>query len=229
VSDIAASDAGQEPRDRSRRRRAGGDRAGRTQILDAAVACILELGFYRASTNEIARRANVSWGAIQYYFGSREALMLASVEELNRRFTEAIGRSHVEGDTLEERIRSLYRILSKHYGHPSYMARLQILLNLQHDPNTSTVAESALDEQSRRVADNVRRLLEEVIGQEATEARGSALFHTIRGFALSVQLAESVNPDLATHDEAETVETFLVSLTATERAAQQARENRHDD
>lgn len=26
------------------------------QVIDAAVACILECGFYRASTNEIARR-----------------------------------------------------------------------------------------------------------------------------------------------------------------------------
>ena len=62
VTTVDAHDriAGSSPRDRSRRRRRdGGDRelAGRGQILDAAIASILELGFYRASSNEIARRA----------------------------------------------------------------------------------------------------------------------------------------------------------------------------
>src|SRR5438128_1846069 len=84
-----------EVRDRSRRRRSASapESAGRSQILDAAVACILELGFYRASSNEIARRAEVSWGSIQYHFGSRESLMLAVVEEVNERFSTAIRRA----------------------------------------------------------------------------------------------------------------------------------------
>jgi DNA-binding NarL/FixJ family response regulator len=53
-----------------------GDLAARERVIDATVSCILELGFYRASTNEIARRAGVTWGVIQHYFGTREALML---------------------------------------------------------------------------------------------------------------------------------------------------------
>ena len=31
------------------------------------IACILEEGFYRASSNKIARRAGVTWGVIQYH------------------------------------------------------------------------------------------------------------------------------------------------------------------
>jgi AcrR family transcriptional regulator len=193
-----------------------GERTGRTQILDAAVACILELGFYRASTNEIARRANVSWGAIQYYFGSRETLMLAAVEELNQRFITSIEQCHVEGNTVERRIASLYRLLAEHYGDPSYLARLQIILNLQHDPNTSADVEAALSDQARRVADQVRRLLTEVIGADAPRERGSALFHAIRGFAISLQLADSVNPGRE-NESIEALEVFLAGLSAVER------------
>ena len=38
-------------------------RGGRAQIIDAAIVSILEVGFYRASTNEIARRARRRVGA----------------------------------------------------------------------------------------------------------------------------------------------------------------------
>ena len=56
------------------------------RILEAALDCILERGFYRASSNEIARRSGMTWGAIQYYFGTRERLMLAALEVSDREF-----------------------------------------------------------------------------------------------------------------------------------------------
>ncbi|MDT3440207.1 TetR/AcrR family transcriptional regulator [Pseudofrankia sp. BMG5.37] len=212
---------GQAPRDRSRRGRATKDPAGRTQILDAAVACILELGFYRASTNEIARRANVSWGAIQYYFGSREALMIAAAEELNRRFIDAIAERHVEGDTLETRIHSLYDLLAQYYSEPTFLARLQILLNLQHDPDTSADATESLRSQAERVAGEIRRLLTETLGEDADPGRSTVLFHAIRGFAISQQLAESACPPIAER-EAATRTRFLAGIVATELQARNA-------
>ena len=108
-SDITTTLPGGEaaaPRDRSRRKAANANDArpaARGQIDDAAIATILELGFYRASSNEIARTANVSWGSIQYHFGTREGLLLAVVEELNQRFTTSVNQAHVSGRTLEER------------------------------------------------------------------------------------------------------------------------------
>src|SRR5207244_10664683 len=53
------------------------DESTRARVIDAAIACILDEGFYRASSNKIAKRAGVTWGVIQYHFGTREALMLA--------------------------------------------------------------------------------------------------------------------------------------------------------
>ena len=52
----------------------------RTRVLESAVACIDELGIARASSNEIARRAGMTWGAIQHHFGSREDLLLSVIE-----------------------------------------------------------------------------------------------------------------------------------------------------
>jgi AcrR family transcriptional regulator len=91
------------PRDRSRRSRGtgtgiGNDAGGRAQIIDAAITSIQEVGFYRSSTNEIARRADVSWGALQYHFGTREALLLAIIHEIDRRFLTDVEDAHVEGE-----------------------------------------------------------------------------------------------------------------------------------
>jgi AcrR family transcriptional regulator len=186
----------QEPRDRSRRRRRNEGTAdaasGRSQIIDAAIASILEVGFYRSSTNEIARRANVSWGAVQYHFGTREALMVAVVEALDERFTNDILTAKVEGETREERIGSLYSILRKEYETPAVFVRLQIVLNLQHDPDTSTDVNKEIADQAIRSQDAIRRLLREAIGDDATKEASEALFHALRGFALSVQLSRTL-------------------------------------
>ena len=168
-----------------------GAAAGRTQILDAAIACILELGFYRASTNEIARRANVSWGSIQYHFGSRESLLLAVVEELNGRFTASMDRASIKGESLEQRLRSLYECLAEHYGHPNYLARIQVILNLRHDPNTSADVAKALSRQATDTGADLRRLLRETLG-DASLPTGDMVFHAIRGMALSQQLGDAI-------------------------------------
>ena len=185
------------PRDRSRRRRVstepGADPvSGRTQVIEAAIASIQEVGFYRSSTNEIARRANVSWGAVQYHFGTREALMVAVVEMLDQRFTVALEAAHVEGDTPEARITSLYGILRKQYDTPAWFVRMQIVLNLQHDPDTSHEVNREIEDQARRSEDTVRRLLHEAIGSDSTREASEALFHALRGYALSTQLARGI-------------------------------------
>lgn len=214
MTETAESGASYAPRDRSRSRRQPKDPAGRVQIVNAAVACILELGFYRASSNEIARRAQLSWGAIQYHFGTREALMLAAVEEINRRFIVALEHCHVVGATLTERVESLYDLLAQHYGASSYLASMQIMLNFQHDPNTSPAANVALTTQHQQVGDEIRRLLSETFGADLDHARRTALFHTIRGFAISTQLRDLVAADFAGPLEPDTRKYFLTGLVA---------------
>src|SRR5580658_2196429 len=107
------------------------DSATRQRVIDAAIACISEEVFYRASTNAIAERAGLSWGVIQYHFGSREALMLAVLEEGGHRLVEDLSTADIVGETLTERIESYYAILARYYTHPEYLAFVQVLLNLR--------------------------------------------------------------------------------------------------
>jgi AcrR family transcriptional regulator len=200
--------------DRSRRRRRGGadDPSGREQIIEDAIASILEVGFYRSSTNEIARRARVSWGALQYHFGTREALLLAIVEELARRFLESVDAARVEGETLAERIASLYAILAAHYENPTFLVRLQIVLNLQHDPDTSDEVMTAIAEQSAASEAGTRRLLVEALGPDADPDDYRALFHALRGMALSRLYSETVPVPGSTGPSRAALERFVARL-----------------
>src|SRR5215471_14283231 len=126
-----------EPSPRGTRRRPPGDNASRQRVLDAAVQCILEQGLYRASSNAIAEQAGLSWGVIQYYFGTREALMLAVLEEGARRLDEAVRDAEITGETLTERVERYLEILAEYYGSPDYLVFTQVLLSLCHDPRTS--------------------------------------------------------------------------------------------
>jgi TetR/AcrR family transcriptional regulator, regulator of cefoperazone and chloramphenicol sensitivity len=52
----------------------------RRRLLEAGIELFAELGYERASTRAIARRAGVSLPALQYYFGGKEGLHVACAE-----------------------------------------------------------------------------------------------------------------------------------------------------
>jgi TetR/AcrR family transcriptional regulator, regulator of cefoperazone and chloramphenicol sensitivity len=53
----------------------------RALVIDETVRCIREEGFAAASTRHIIDRAGVSWGVIQYYFGDRDGLLSAVIDD----------------------------------------------------------------------------------------------------------------------------------------------------
>ena len=52
----------------------------RARLLEAAIDCIYEMGYARASTTEIARRAGVSRGAQVHHFPTKVELVSAALE-----------------------------------------------------------------------------------------------------------------------------------------------------
>src|SRR5438045_1209547 len=56
--------------------------ATRARLLDATLECLVELGYARTTTTEIAERAGVSRGAQLHHFPTRMELVLAAVEHV---------------------------------------------------------------------------------------------------------------------------------------------------
>jgi AcrR family transcriptional regulator len=123
----------------------------RDRVINAAIECIIDLGFYRgSSTNEIARRAGVTWGVIQHYFGNREGLMLAALEDGAGHMVETVEAARIDGVTTVERMAQLIDVFSAHYARPDYLASPQVLLNMDHDPRTSTEVRKTMLEVAER-------------------------------------------------------------------------------
>jgi AcrR family transcriptional regulator len=173
--------------------RPNADPVTRRRVLDAAVSCIIERGFYRASSNEIARHAGMTWGVIQYHFGTRESLMLAVLDDMATRFVDLVEHANIEGEDPTARLTQLLDLLAAHYGTPEYLAFTQILLNMEHDPSTSAEVGAKLRAVAEQSNKHVRRLLRQTLGPVKGDAElGATLFLLLRGFAVSQQLLDAM-------------------------------------
>jgi AcrR family transcriptional regulator len=150
-------------------RRPSGE-ATRRRVLDAVVETVLEVGYYKASSNEIARRAGVTWGAIQHLFGSREQMMLEVVLDILSRFQHRVATAQIDGSSLEARLAQVMDVLAEHYEDPAFLVELQILFDLSVNPGLSAGARNDL----RRTAvedftRNVQPLFEQALGPAARD------------------------------------------------------------
>lgn len=70
-----------------RKHRTQQERSERTRelLLDATIACLVELGYTRTTVHEICRRAGLSRGAQQHHFATKAELMTSALEHLFER------------------------------------------------------------------------------------------------------------------------------------------------
>jgi AcrR family transcriptional regulator len=171
-------------------RTAAGEEQIRHALLDAAIASILERGFYRASSNEIARRADVTWGAIQYHFGTREELLVAVLERSFDRFVLSLAATELTGVTVRDRLATLARVIWAHYGRPEYVAVMQIHLNLSRDPKRAQATEDAMLRLTDGIMSGWRALIERGFGPGLGRlGLDIFIFETLRGHALGDAIA----------------------------------------
>jgi AcrR family transcriptional regulator len=194
------SNASQSRAPSRRRRSATGqdDQGTRQRVIDAAIRCILEQGFYRASSNAIAETAGLSWGVIQYYFGSRESLMLAVVEEGSRRLIEGLAKTEITGDTMPERLEQYFAVLESYYGDPEYLAFIQALLNLTHDPRTSAQTLESMTRDAAAIDTQLVRLTNQLFAGTGVRRRvlKTFPFYVLRGMALSEVMLSTLPFDI---------------------------------
>ena len=176
----------------ARRRRADSE-ASRRRVLDATVETIVELGYYKASTNEIARRAGVTWGTLQYQFGTRDALL---IEVLNDRFREleaAVAQAMLTGVTLEDRLTEVLDVLAGYYGVPEHLAQLQIILDLMHSPDTSAELRAGVAAHGRELVRAWRPLFVAALGDAADEPDlVRYAFVTLRAYLTSRAISSAI-------------------------------------
>jgi AcrR family transcriptional regulator len=170
-----------------------GDSSNRQRLLDAAVACIAEEGYYRASSNHIARRAGVTWGVIQHHFGTREQLLLEVARDRAAGLVATIESATIVGDTERARLESLADVVWSYYCRPEFLVGAQIVMNLSRDSTTAAETVRALDEISQRMNAGWQHLVDQVVAP-ARQPDGfrMALLYILRGAAVGEALLDAM-------------------------------------
>lgn len=106
----------------------------RTQLLDAAVACLAEGGPEAVSANQIARRAGVTWGVVQHQFGDVDGLWAAVLDHIAADFASMTPQPSEErplDDRVAVIVDRLWRAVDLPGSHAIYNLRLGLPPRLQ--------------------------------------------------------------------------------------------------
>jgi AcrR family transcriptional regulator len=121
------------PPRRARRTQAERTAATREAILSAVVESIAEVGFGRTTASEIARRAGVTWGAVQHHFGAKEGILEAVLAESFAHLATRLADVPAEGP-LAQRVHLFVQRAWEHFSSPHFRSTLEILLHLPPAP-----------------------------------------------------------------------------------------------
>ena len=100
----------------------------RARIVRAVVECVEEVGFPRATASAIARRAGVTWGAVQHHFGGKDGILRAVLDDTFARFARRFD-DLAAGLPLETRAARFVERAWAHFGSAHYRTTLEILLH----------------------------------------------------------------------------------------------------
>jgi AcrR family transcriptional regulator len=167
--------------------------ATHTRLIEATIDCILEEGFYRASSNRIAKRAGVTWGVIQHHFGTREALLLATFQQGMQELIDTLQSAVITGDSFEPRLQALAEVIWRFYRQPKFVAYEELTLNLLRDPTMDAATARLVRSQQAKIGELLTGLATQVVDADLTDVLPpTALLQILRGLAIGLVLAEAV-------------------------------------
>jgi AcrR family transcriptional regulator len=116
----------------ARVRRTHAERAAETQarIKAAVLESIDEVGLQRTTATEIARRAGVSWGAVQHHYGDKRGILVAVLEDSTNVLIERLAAVPIDGKSLEDRVAAFVDEAWAHFSSAHYRCTFEILLGL---------------------------------------------------------------------------------------------------
>lgn len=177
----------------------------------AAVECIAEEGFKRATVGRIAERSGVSWGGIQHQFGGKQAIFDAVLEHVLAMLDLSASRFSTRAASVEGRVRALVDASWALMLDPTYQAFREVMRN------RASTGVAGLD--AARVLERVEATLRPLRSNLFPELKGSprklelvnvVLFATLSGMA-EQQRYESF-PDTLLREQLAVLRDSLVGL-----------------
>jgi AcrR family transcriptional regulator len=165
--------------------------AMRQRLLDAAVACLIELGVAGTTTLAVQNRAGTSRGALLHHFPTHADLLAASVAELVKRNEQAVAASRADVTQPHDKLRAAIGALAFAGRQPAYLAELELWAVARTDAPLKQ-ALTAAERTARREIDRVyAELFDKWADSEAYPVAAALTQHFLRGLTISENLRSS--------------------------------------
>jgi AcrR family transcriptional regulator len=167
-------------------------RSTRRALVDAAVACIGELGWTGATVAVIAERAGVSRGAAQHHFPTREDLVVATVEYLGEEQVRHL-RDGTDALPGPARVEAVVEMLLELYTGAAFRAALHLWVAASTDEALRDVVVPL----QAKVGREAHRMAVEVLGADQSHPGVRELVQATMDLARGLGLANLLTDDTA--------------------------------
>ncbi|MCC3373082.1 TetR/AcrR family transcriptional regulator [Cohnella sp. REN36] len=129
----------------------------KTEIIAAAIDVFAEIGYYRATTAQVAERAQISQPYVFRFFKTKEALMVAALEVAWARLFESFRQviASVPPEVMEQRLIEAYDALLQSHKN-------EVLLQMQ----AQTMNEEAVRDVMRQGIREVRQIVLDAFAEQ---------------------------------------------------------------
>lgn len=117
--------------------------ATRSQIISAAIRCIVELSYSKTTMIKISEKAGLSRGATLHHFPSKMDIIRAVVEYLHEKRILAFRRSIREIPEDADMAHVAVQAYSDHVSHPIYVALFELSVAARTDPELKEILHPA--------------------------------------------------------------------------------------
>ena len=177
----------------------------RTQIIEAAIKCLVELGYGRTTTPVIAQKAGLSRGAMLHHFPSKMDIIRAAVDYLHakrlRAFRKAMTKVAPDGDHVRLGVEAYW----SHVKHPWFVAFFEIAVAARTDKELAGILFPAQEAFEREWYETSLELFPE------WKRKGEKF---VLGFDLTRYVLEGMGISFLTHKETERDKRVLRYLEA---------------
>ncbi|MDB5986346.1 MAG: TetR/AcrR family transcriptional regulator [Nevskia sp.] len=105
----------------------------REKLINATIELIKEGGFAAASSSRIAQRVDMTWGAAQHHFRSKEEILEAILALAYNRFIEVMDVPELHTGSMADRIHHFVERMWVHYQSDYCWVSVEILLATRGD------------------------------------------------------------------------------------------------
>ena len=169
--------------------------ASRRKLLTATIDCLVELGHAGTTTTEVAKRADLSQGALYKHFPSKAALMGAAAEHLFAQLIEGYryafdGLAAEDIVDVERRLRRALDLLWALFHDAPLAAAIELYVAARTDRELAETLTPILARHTDNVRREAERLFPELASQPALPAILAGVMSAMQGAALIAPLTD---------------------------------------